>query len=167
MIAVHFKPCSFCLFFPSNASVVREFIRHDPLLVMEKNDDGMIPLHLACLAGKLESVLVHQSQLSWPNVREAQDFNLNTPLHLACRCGNRKIAEYLIKVGCSMNALNSDKDHLIHVAVRNGHLNVTELLLDQKTSTESLDAYKRTPLHIAAMHDHVCIIQHLKEERYV
>ena len=66
-----------------------------------------------------------------------------------------------------MNALNSDKDHLIHVAVRNGHLNVTELLLDQKMSTESLDAYKRTPLHIAAMHDHVCIIQHLKEERYV
>lgn len=164
MIAVHFKPL---FFFFSNASVVREFISHDPLLVMEKDDNGMIPLHLACLAGKLESVLVHQSQLSLPNVREAQDLNLNTPLHLACKCGNRKIAEYLIKVGCSMNALNSDKDHLIHVAVRNGHLNVTKLLLDQKTSTESLDAYKRTPLHIAAMHDHVCIIQHLKEERYV
>ena len=65
-----------------------------------------------------------------------------------------------------MNALNSDKDHLIHVAVRNGHLDVTKLLLDQNTSIESLDACKHTPLHIAAMHDQACIIHHLKK-RYV
>ena len=146
---------------------MKEFIRHDALLVMEKDANGMIPLHLACLWGKLESVLVHNSQLSQLEVREAQDFKLNTPLHLACKCGNRKIAEYLIKVGCSVNALNSDQDHLIHVAVKNGHPDVTKLLLDQKISTESLDACKRTPLHVAAMHDQTCIIQHLKEERYV
>ena len=145
---------------------MREFISHDALLVMEKDANGMIPLHLACLGGKLESVLVHHPQLSKLEVREAQDFKLNTPLHLACKFGSRKIAEYLIKEGCSMNALNSDKDHLIHVAVRNGHLDVTKLLLDQNTSIESLDACKRTPLHIAAMHDQACIIQHLVE-RYV
>ena len=162
MIAVHVKH-----FIPSNASVVREFISHDASLVMEKDADGMIPLHLACLGGKLESVLVHHSQLRRREVREAQDINLNTPLHLACKCGNRKIAEYLIEVGCSMDALNSDEDHLIHVAVRNGHLDVTKLLLDLKPFTESLDACKRTPLHIAAMHDQPCIIQLLKKEWYV
>ena len=123
----------------------------------------MIPLHLDCLGGKLESVLVHHSQLSKLEVREAQDFKLNTPLHLACKFGSREIAEYLIKEGCSMNALNSDKDHLIHVAVRNGHLDVTKLLLDQNTSIESLDVCKRTPLHVAAMHDQDCIIQHFVE----
>jgi len=93
----------------------------------------------------------------------ARDYALNTPLHLACSGGNREVAEYLIKVGCSTNAKNLKKDSLIHVAVQNGHKNVTELLLVKGVSTESLDAQKCTPAHIAAKHNKISIIKLLKK----
>ena len=153
---IHFKILSISLY----SRVVEAFIDHDASLVMDKDANGMIPLHLACLSGKMESVKSHHSQLTrFLKVREARDSHLNTPLHLACKGGSREVAEYLIEVGCSMNAKNSDKDNLMHVAVRNGHVHIAQLLLNRGTSTESVDAHKCTPLHIAAKHDQICIIQ--------
>ena len=102
---------------------------------MNRDPNGMIPLHLACLSGNMESVKAHHSQLTrFLKVREAQDSHLNTPLHLACKGGSREVAEYLIEMGCSMNAKNSDKDNLVHVAVQNGHVDITQLLLDKAPS---------------------------------
>ena len=146
-----------------NSRVVKTFIGHDTSLVMDRDENGMIPLHLASLNGKLEAVQAHQSLLSLVKVREARDYVLNTPLHLACSGGNREVAEYLIEVGCSTNAKNLKKDSLIHVAVQNGHKSVTELLLVKGVSTASLDAQKCTPAHIAAKHDKISIIKLLKK----
>lgn len=85
---------------------------------MDRDANGMIPLHLACLSGNMESVKAHHSQLNrFLKVREARDSCLNTPLHLACKGGSREVAEYLIEVGCSMNAKNSEKDNLVHVVL--------------------------------------------------
>ena len=157
---IHFKILSIS----SYSRVVEAFIDHDASLAMDKDANGMIPLHLACLCGKMESVKAHRSQLTrLLKVREARDSRLNTPLHLACKGGSREVAEYLIELGCSMNAKNSDKDNLVHVAVRNRHVHIAQLLLNRGTSTESVDAHKCTPLHIAAKHDQICIIQHLIE----
>ena len=157
---IHFK----IIFISSYSRVVEAFIDHDASLVMDKDANGMIPLHLACLSGNMESVKSHHSQLTrFLKVREARDSRLNTPLHLACKGGSREVAEYLIEVGCSMNAKNSNKDNLMHVAVRNGHVHIAQLLLNRGTSTESVDAHKCTPLHIAAKHDQICIIQLLIE----
>ena len=126
---------------------------------MDRDASGIIPLHLACLSGKLETVQAHHSQLKFFKTREARDHKLNTPLYHACKGGSRKVVEYLIKVGCSMNAKNSDKDNLIHVAAQNGHVDITKLLLDKGVSTESVDTHRCTPLHIAAMHGQISIIQ--------
>ena len=132
---------------------------------MDRDANGMIPLHLACLSGNIESVRAHHSQLTrFSKVREARDSHLNTSLHHACKGGSRKVAEYLFEVGCSMNAKNSDKDNLIHVAVQNGHVDITKLLLDKGTSTESVDAHRCTPLHIAAKRDQICTIQLLMKQ---
>ena len=142
---------------------MKTFIGHDASLAMDRDENGMIPLHLASLYGKLEAVQAHQSLLSLVTVREARDSGLNTPLHLACRSGDRNVAEYLIEVGCSKNARNLNKDSLIHVAVQNGHTSVSELLLDKGVSTESLDAQKCTPVHVAAKHNRTSVIEMLKE----
>ena len=156
--------CIACFQFQTNISeprVVKTFIGHDASLATERDENGMIPLHLATLHGKLEAVKAHQSQLSLVKVREARDYGLNTPLHHACKGGHREVVEYLIEVGCSRNAKNLNKDSLIHVAVQNGHISVTELLLDKGVSTESLDAQKCTPLHIAAKSNQTSIIEML------
>ena len=132
---------------------------------MDGDVNGMIPLHLACLSGNIESVQAHHSHLTrFSKVREARDYQFNTLLHYACKGGNREVAEYLLEVGCSMNAKNSDKDNLIHVAVQNGHVDITKLLLDKGTSTESVDAHRCTPLHIAAKRDKICTIQLLMKQ---
>ena len=156
----HFKILSIS----SYSRVLEALIDHDTSLVMDRDANRMIPLHLACLSGNVESVRAHHSQLSrFLKVREARDSHLNTPLHHACKGGSREVAEYLIEVGCSMNAKNSDKDNLVHVAVQNGHEDITKLLLDKGTSTESVDAHRCTALHIAAKHDQICITQLLIE----
>lgn len=157
----HFKTLSIS----SYCRVVEALISHDASLVMDRDVNGMIPLHLACLSGNIESVQAHHSQLTrFSKVRKARDYHFNTLLHHACKGGNRKVAEYLLEVGCSMNAKNSDKDNLIHVAVQNGHVDIIKLLLDKGTSTESVDAHRCTPLHIAAQRDQICIVQLLVEQ---
>ena len=156
----HFKILSIS----SYSRVLEALIDHDASLVMDRDAKRMIPLHLACLCGKMESVKAHHSQLTrFLKVREARDSHLNTPLHLACKGGSREVAEYLIQMGCSMNTKNFEKDNLVHVAVQNGHINIARLLLIKGTSTESVDAHRCTALHIAAKHDHICIIQLLIE----
>ena len=156
----HFK----ILFISSYSRVVEALIDHDASLVMDRGPNGMIPLHLACLSGNIESVKAHHSQLNrFLKVREARDSHLNTPLHHACKGGSREVAEYLIEVECSMSVKNSDKDNLVHVAVNSGHVDIAQLLLIKGTSTESVDAHRCTSLHIAAKHDHICIIQLLIE----
>ena len=142
---------------------MKTFIGRDASLVTDRDENGMIPLHLASLCGKLEAVQAHKSQLSLVEVRGARDSGLNTPLHLACKSGDRNVAEYLIEVGCSRNARNLNKDSLIHVAVQNGHTSVSELLLDKGVSTETLDSQKRTPVHVAARYNQTSIIEMLRK----
>lgn len=109
---------------------VRNIINSNSDLLMMKNPDGEIPLHLACKYNSNENkqkvILLLQSRTEEQLEAENRIYG-NTPLHVAASLGNDKIVDAIFEVGKNgdstylLGIQNKLKDTPVHCAAARGH----------------------------------------------
>ena len=125
------------------------------------DEDGDCLLHIACQWDNVDIVrhLITDGKcnISIPN------FNLNTPLHIACYMGSSTI-RLLLEMRCSTNIpnkkgdtaqeipLNEDGDYLLHIACQWGDVDIVSYLITDEGCNPNIQTSnsKNAPLHIAA-----------------
>ena len=121
--------------------------RHCDLTI--QNNEGELPLHIACKNRSLDVVkLVSECDV------ELQTVSGDTPLLIACQRGIPDVVEYLIKVRhCNPRAQNSDSELPLHIACKMyTKLEIVKLLCDCDVNTQTLKSGD-TPLHYACKYN--------------
>lgn len=134
-----------------NAAIVKELMKFKSKTdVLTKK--GHTPLHLAVYSGSFDCV----TEL----VKYNADINVitksekNSPLHIACEKGYGKIAEFLIKNGADVHALNVLQRTPLHQAAILGRTDIGQLLLRSGANALALDAHAWEPRQIAELYNH-------------
>ncbi|KAL8194885.1 UNVERIFIED_CONTAM: hypothetical protein K2H54_037571, partial [Gekko kuhli] len=143
------------------------------------NHDGLTPLHVAALHGRVDLVsllLKHGAEIGARNSNRAaplhlacqnghfqvvkclmefdakqnkKDIHGNTPLIYACLNGDQEIADFLLQHGASVNLSNNEGNTALHKAVMGSHEALVRLLLQYQASTHIRNNRQRTPLDYA------------------
>ena len=132
---------------------MQQFIEYDSTLLEEPDADGRNALHLACLEGHLNVVLVLSDHLT-EQILEACDKEKNRPLHLACESNSADIVKLLVQDMKADTTARNHKDELpLHIAARKGNVDIGELLVTEVDLAEMKDAEGCNPLHNAAYYN--------------
>ncbi|GFQ95897.1 hypothetical protein TNCT_66101, partial [Trichonephila clavata] len=115
--------------------------------IINKNNDGKTPLHIASHSSQLECVKFLLSCGVSVNALKRSDW---TPLMLACTKSNLDIVTELLLHGADLNILNKDGWTAFHIASREGNPEIIKCLLDFNASVwKTKSKNGRTPLHTA------------------
>jgi len=80
---------------------------------------------------------------------DADDFDVGTPLHLACACAHAKKAKCLISFGAKLNATNINGATALHLACSSGAVEIVQYLLDAGANVGMRTDTWLAPLHVA------------------
>ncbi|KAK1864970.1 hypothetical protein I4F81_007506 [Pyropia yezoensis] len=122
-------------------------------------DDGRASFAAAVRAGDVATVkaaLAADSTLGRGPVDGEE-----TPLHEASELGYTDIAEELLRVGATVDAVDKDGWSPLHWAAKSGHKDVAEKLLRASAAVDAADKYASTPLHQAACSGHKDVAEQL------
>ena len=96
------------------------------------DDCDRTPLHFAA-EHNLLSVCQKLMEL-WNNECDPDDYDFNTPFHLAARSGHLDVCALFIGKTDDVNAVNGDGHTPFHLAARNGHMKVCNLIIESYPS---------------------------------
>ncbi|KAM3174258.1 hypothetical protein ACTXT7_010901 [Hymenolepis weldensis] len=129
-------------------------------LLLERDSGGKGRLPALHVAAKKDDV--HAVSLLLSN----NDVNVNhvsargfTPLHIAARYGNVKVARFLISNGADVNYCAKDSITPLHLAAKWGKGEMTQLLIDKGAQLDARTRDGLTPMHTAARSGHMNIVQ--------
>ena len=88
---------------------------------------GITPLHKACFSTKRLAEILKLIYLDCQNVN-VQDNNGETPLHFACKLGNRDVVEALMLGGADETIANDELKTPAQLAEETKHTELLELL---------------------------------------
>ncbi|VDM16949.1 unnamed protein product [Hydatigera taeniaeformis] len=135
---------------------------HDAVvsLLLERDAGGKGRLPALHVAAKKDDV--HAVSLLLAN----NDVNVNhastrgfTPLHIAARYGNLKVARLLINNGADVNYCAKDSITPLHLAAKWGKAEMTQLLIDRGAQLDARTRDGLTPMHTAARSGHTNVVQ--------
>ncbi|KAK8897184.1 hypothetical protein M9Y10_015119 [Tritrichomonas musculus] len=127
---------------------------------------GATPLYIACLNGKLETVISLIKNRIKPELNVKTSESLQTPLHAACIFGNYDIVEFLLTYPLTMDDINanlydSQNRAPIHIACMKKSTEIVSILInysypslnvrslkDGETRSHLTDANSQTPIEI-------------------
>lgn len=116
-----------------------------PLNVNVCDSNGVTPLHLACLCGRLELVTLLLD--SGANVNIQSRISKMTPLHMACQNHHFNVSKALLETGyCNVNIQDAHGNTAMHYACQTADLNLVELLLKYKPLLFLTNNEKKSPL---------------------
>jgi len=143
--------------------IVKQLLNQDLDLVNATDANGFTPLHSACQNNLLKVVKAFEEQLVLEKVLEAQCWENNTPLHIACLNGDTAldIVNFLIKKNANIHAANKNGETPIHISASGGHKQLTDILLEKGADVNVLDAEGRTPVVLAVIGDHEPVVSRL------
>uniref|UniRef100_A0AAY4AEH7 non-specific serine/threonine protein kinase n=1 Tax=Denticeps clupeoides TaxID=299321 RepID=A0AAY4AEH7_9TELE len=127
-----------------------------------RGKDDWTALHLAAWQGHLGIVklLVKQAGAN----PDGQTSDGQTPLHLASRRGQYRVARILVELGADVH-LNADGLQApLHAAAETGHTSTSRLLVRHGADIHSRNAQGLTAIHLAAKKGHVPTVRMLLEE---
>lgn len=117
--------------------------------VMDIGYKGWYPLNLALEQDDLDSakILIQRCSLFTCDI---QDYNGDTPLHIASKKGLDEIVSLLLENVIDINRKDIYGNTALHLATRNNHISVVKLLLgDSEIKYELLNNNNETPKMIA------------------
>ncbi|KAH9280106.1 Ankyrin-2 [Echinococcus granulosus] len=135
---------------------------HDAVvsLLLERDSGGKGRLPALHVAAKKDDV--HAVSLLLAN----NDVNVNhasargfTPLHIAARYGNLKVARLLINNGAEVNCCAKDSITPLHLSAKWGKVEMTQLLIDKGAQLDARTRDGLTPMHTAARSGHTNVVQ--------
>ena len=86
-----------------------------------------------------------------------KDDHGDTPLHVACICGNVGIVEELLRHDADINAQNNDRINPLETACMENHVEVVKATLNHNPISVVPRDRETTPIHIAAGQGYVDI----------
>ncbi|CAB0043472.1 unnamed protein product [Trichogramma brassicae] len=137
------------------------------------NEEGSTPLHNICNryndddfgSKTLDVFLDINAELDQPVQLDVQDKKGDTPLHLALKKYNKKMAVLLLKYGASPNLTNEDGRTPLHIVCSDCWDDLARTFLktiDDMQQTVEVDARDKkgwTPLHVALVHGDIAIAE--------
>lgn len=157
-----------------------------PCLLNIQNDNAQCALHLAVLTGQtnlVRRILVAGAEAT------VRDGNGNTPLHLACICGDLEIVEALTKpiesselqdIKCELSYCNKfrhttlppdleqrnyDGERCVHLAANGNHIHILRYLVSCGADINAREGKSgKTPLHIAVENRNQILANFLLQE---
>jgi ankyrin repeat protein len=87
----------------------------------------------------------------------------STPLHLACRQGNKECVVALMRISERTNHSNKKGDTPLHEAVRSGNSDIVQILLRNDAEAEVFNKDGDTPLHVACQVNNLTAVSHLMD----
>ncbi|KAL3307000.1 hypothetical protein Ciccas_014501, partial [Cichlidogyrus casuarinus] len=108
-------------------SMAKYLVSQPDLIQNMMDEDGSIPLHLACKAQNLE--IVKELVIHGNNKPNHLNQLKMTPFDIACERGNIQIVAFLLENGATAGFETETKQAPILHAAMNGHANICKLLL--------------------------------------
>ena len=145
-----------------NIDIVRHFI-DKKCQINVKGKHGNTLLHYACQIGgnfEIFSLLATHPQCE---TLEAENDDMERPLHIACQSANVAIVQHLIDKNCEINIKGKSQNTPLHYACQQSNFEIFSLLATH-SHCETLEAENddmERPLHIACQSGNVKIIRHL------
>mmetsp|Transcript_14131 Transcript_14131/g.15632 ORF Transcript_14131/g.15632 Transcript_14131/m.15632 type:complete len:971 (-) Transcript_14131:88-3000(-) len=93
-----------------------------------------------------------------------QNFQGNTPLHLAAINGDSQMAQCLIDYGAGLNQQQIEGFTCLHAAIQSGNADTVKRLIDHGAFTGSQDNEGETPLHWAVRQQSVMMVAYLLQK---
>ena len=156
--------------------------------ITHQNNDGCNPLHIILSVNygivSIQCLLSHPKLTfeSKKNALLARDIEGNSPLHLACDCGNYAPILCLLNsnfgselIATALLQENAEKDTPLHLACANNHITVIDCVLGHPALSELIkemvtkeNKNGNTILHLACCKISAdmlkCVLNHLKED---
>ena len=121
------------------------------------NNEGELPLHVACSQKALEIVKL----VSNCDVSSKTKTTGDSPLHIACKYSTVGVVKYLFKQHrCDLTAVNNSDETCLETAVMYGQLDIVKYLID---IMDLQHTYMRKLLYCAFVHERVEIIKCIVE----
>lgn len=119
------------------------------------------PLHIAAESLHLSvcEVLLDYCEDTHVNCRTDQ---LSTPLHIVCTRGNLQIAQFLIRSGADINAIDINGETPLHIAAKHGHQALVNWLLSRGPNLYIKNKYGYSPEDVASSEIVHCFHRFLK-----
>lgn len=108
---------------------------------------GLTPLYISCLNGKLETVKTLVKNRIKPELNVKTTDNLQTPLHAACLYGSYEIVEFLLTYPLTMNDINVNIYDIrnrapIHIACMKKSTEIVSLLINRSYPSINVKSLK-------------------------
>jgi ankyrin repeat protein len=97
------------------------------------------------------------------NIDDARDQYMRSPLHVACSLGHVVMVEYLINVGCNVDAPSMQKQTPLMEACIGGHVDIVKLLIPEVVDIDIGDEQGRSATHYCALNGEVECLELLCE----
>ncbi|XP_046562347.1 serine/threonine-protein phosphatase 6 regulatory ankyrin repeat subunit C-like [Haliotis rubra] len=127
------------------------------------DDDGDNILHVACLGGNVAMVEAIVSKDVLP--LESRGTYRRTPVMHAANKGHTDVVDLLVRSGCDLSVMDSNKDNILHVAAKGGSVDVLRYILSQNVlDIDAKGQYGQTALLKAARTHHKNVVDLLLSE---
>ncbi len=130
----------------NNLERVTTLLDDDPILINERNADGMTPLNLAAINGNYDIVkelLKRNADIHIGDVDNSQ------PIHLAAISGNVQVAELLLANGAGVNEQDDNGATPLNFAAGRRHIDMVRYLLEKGADVHIRNAGGMSPLFFA------------------
>ncbi|KAI6706410.1 hypothetical protein NL676_009372 [Syzygium grande] len=156
-----------------NVGLLNDLIGSNALILEEAalQGAGHTPLHVACVAGRLN--FVRELLKLMPKLAENVNADGFSPLHITAARGDVEIVREILKAGRPQHlCLVKGRERIIplHCAATNGNVGaMKELLSASPESVEETTAREETALHISMKNNRfdtlVVLVEHLKQHK--
>ncbi|XP_019856403.1 PREDICTED: ankyrin-1-like [Amphimedon queenslandica] len=147
--------------YSDSLSILKNLVENHQLDLCAVNDNGMAPIHSACINGRLnliQYIIEHiPSSLELPHSKHG-----HTPFLAAVYFNQLEVIKYLISKKCNLSATDDEGSGAVHISVARGHLNVLKYLIDNNYCNPNATSHQDcTPLHLAVAVNQLDVLEYL------
>lgn len=143
-----------------DAARVKELLKENPELALEKDVRNETPLHIAAREGHLEVIKVVLKAGAPIDIGDNEE---STPLDVAAIFGHMEVAEYLVKKGAAIDHADVNGLTPLHFAAYNEQPEIAAFLIERGADASATTVNGSTPLHGAVYNGDVATMTLLLE----